>query len=120
MLTPDLLLMALDAELSLSIVNEHKFGFGRMHTMAGNTRHRLTVAGIYRILSERMHDFMLFRVASCTCQDTVRPEIKGFIGMRRYMTLKTFSILYRNTFDGSQSLFHQDRLFLGNFMASKT
>ena len=112
--------MALDTELSLPVVNKHKISLGRMHTVAGYTCHRLTVAGIYRILPERMHDFMLFSVASCTRQDTVRPKVKRVIGMRRYMALKAFSIFYRNTSDGFQSLFHKGRLFLGNFMAFET
>jgi hypothetical protein len=112
--------MALDAELSLPVVNKHKFSLGRMHTVAGYTCHRLTVARIYRILSERMGDLMLLRMASCTRQDTVRPEIKRVIGMGRYMALKTLSISYGSTSDDFQSLFHKGCLFLGNFMAFET
>ena len=120
MVTAVLLLMALDTELSLPVVNKHKFSLGRMHTVAGYTCHGLTITGIYRILSERMRDFMLFRMASCTRQYTVRPEIKRVIGMRRYMALKTLSVFYGSTSDGFQSLFHKGRLFLGNFMTFET
>src|SRR4030042_285778 len=66
-----------------------------------------------------MSNLMLHRMASCACLNTISPEIKRVIGMRMYMTFKTFSVFHRNTFYGLQRLFHNLRLPLGDFMTLK-
>ena len=108
--------MTLYAELSLPVINQHKFSLGRMHTMTRNACDRLTVSRIFDILSERMGDFMLLDMAACTCFDFVCPEVERIIGMWRYMARKTLPVLYRNTPDTLESLFHEERALLGCFM----
>ena len=91
--------MALDTELSLSVVIKHEFSFRRMHTVTGKTCHWLTIAGILDIFPERMGNLVLPLMAARTGLNLVLLQVEGPVGMRRHMTFKAFSVFHRNAFD---------------------
>jgi len=88
-----------------------------MHAVAGDTGQRLTIAGVFCILTKRMGNFMLPLVTAGAGLDLVFLQIQGPFRMRRHMTFKAFSVFHRNAFDRLQGLFHKHCLFLRFFMA---
>ena len=91
--------MALDTELSLSVIKEHKFSFRGVHTVTGYTCHWLTIAGILDIFPKRMGDFVLPLMAVRTGLNLVLLQVEGPVGMGRHMTFEALSLFHRNAFD---------------------
>ena len=91
--------MALDTELSLSVVIKHEFSFRRMHTVTGKTCHWLTVPWILDIFPERMGNLVLSLMAARTDLNLVLLQIEGPVGMGRHMTFEALSLFHLNAFD---------------------